>query len=189
MRKKLLLVLTTLLTASFGMTAYAGSWQSAAEGWWYRNEDGTYPAACWQWIDSNGDGVAECYYFNENGYCLMDAVTPDSCTVDKNGAWIIDGVIQTKAAEPELLSRAQEESGNFAPTEPETAVAEEAGTSFSGISSSPYEGYTILANTNTKKYHVPTCKSVKSMKESNKGYCSDAAYLESMGYDPCKNCH
>ena len=42
-------------------------------GWWYDNGDGTYPVSCWQWIDGNGDGLAECYCFNEEGY-LYNAV-------------------------------------------------------------------------------------------------------------------
>lgn len=58
-----------------------------------------------------------------------------------------------------------------------------------GISSQPYDGYTIIVNKNSKKYHIPSCRSVRDMKESNKGYCSDAAYLNANGYQPCKNCH
>ena len=46
----------------------AGTWVQDASGWWYRNDDGTYPAGGWQWIDGNGDGTAECYYFYYDGY-------------------------------------------------------------------------------------------------------------------------
>lgn len=49
----------------------------------------------WHWIDGNGDGVGECYYFGENHYILTDTVTPDGYTVNADGAWIENGVVQT----------------------------------------------------------------------------------------------
>ncbi len=42
----------------------SGSWQKNQTGWWYRNGDGSYPAACWQQIDGSW------YYFNSAGYML-----------------------------------------------------------------------------------------------------------------------
>lgn len=48
---------------------------------------------------------------------------------------------------------------------------------------------TYILNTNTKKYHLPTCNSVKSMKEKNKKEVNDTREnLENQGYEPCKNC-
>jgi DNA-entry nuclease len=58
-----------------------------------------------------------------------------------------------------------------------------------GLSKTKFDGYTIIANTNTKKYHRPSCSSVGQMKESNKGYSNDSSYLESNGYKACKKCH
>ena len=49
----------------------------------------------WHWIDGNYDGVGECYYFGENHYILTDTVTPDGYTVNTDGAWIENGVVQT----------------------------------------------------------------------------------------------
>lgn len=86
-----------LFSVLFAGSAYAGEWEQDFYGWWYQNEDGTYPVNSWQWIDGNNDGVAECYYFDENGYCMLDTLTPDGYYVDKNGAWIIGQVIQTKS--------------------------------------------------------------------------------------------
>lgn len=56
---------------------------------------GTSFAGEWQWIDGNGDGIAECYYM-ENGIVLADTTTPDGYQVDGTGAWIVDGVVQTQ---------------------------------------------------------------------------------------------
>lgn len=51
-------------------------------------------------------------------------------------------------------------------------------------------GTDYVANTNTKKFHYPSCDSVKKMKESNKMYFTGSRDdLISQGYDPCKSCH
>ncbi|MBQ7796229.1 MAG: hypothetical protein IJ374_06695 [Lachnospiraceae bacterium] len=195
MKKFRLLFATVMMCFLMGLSSFAGTWKSDAVGWWYENDDGSYYVSCWQWIDGNNDGIAECYYFDPSGYCLMNTVTPDGCTVDVNGAWTVDGVVQTKAAEVVLVEQAVA-SEAVTIIQQEVEVAEESSRevtettySNSGISHEPYSGYTIVVNTNTGKYHVPGCKSVNQMKEKNKGYCSDVNYLLSNGYEPCKNCH
>ena len=46
-----------------------------------------------------------------------------------------------------------------------------------------------IANTNSKKFHLPTCSSVKDMKESNKWYFTGTREeLIQQGYEPCKRC-
>lgn len=77
-----------------GLTAFAGNWQQDASGWWWQEDDGTYPVSEWKWIDGDRDGVSECYYFNDKGYCLMGEAAPDGSQVDENGAWVVDGCIQ-----------------------------------------------------------------------------------------------
>ena len=100
MKKKMLVgILSTALAMSMSMTAFAGQWQSDANGWWWQNDNGSYPANTWQWIDGNNDGTAESYYFNTQGYCLMNTTTPDGYTVNPAGAWIVDGVVQTQTVE------------------------------------------------------------------------------------------
>ena len=47
-----------------------------------------------------------------------------------------------------------------------------------------------ILNTNTKKFHRPSCSSVKQMKESNKKSSSESRdALIAAGYDPCKKCN
>lgn len=49
---------------------------------------------------------------------------------------------------------------------------------------------TYILNTNTKKFHIPTCRSVKQMSDKNKKeYTGSRGDVISMGYDPCKNCN
>lgn len=48
---------------------------------------------------------------------------------------------------------------------------------------------TYILNTNTKKFHLPSCSSVSQMKEENKKSVSETAdELEAQGYSPCKRC-
>ena len=96
MKKGLLMVLTAVFTLALSITAFAGEWKQDAKGWWWDNGDGTYPKNAWQWCDGNGDGISECYYFDGNGYCLMNTTTPDGYLVDANGAWVVDGKVQTQ---------------------------------------------------------------------------------------------
>lgn len=88
----------SLMVMGTTMSSYAGTWQSDANGWWWKNDDGSYPVSTWKWIDGNSDGVAECFYFDANGYCLLNTTTPDQYTVNKNGAWVVNGVVQTQGA-------------------------------------------------------------------------------------------
>lgn len=53
----------------------------------------------WNWIDANGDGMAECYYFSASGELLVNTTTPDGFTVHQDGAWIVDGILQSRANE------------------------------------------------------------------------------------------
>lgn len=87
--------LAVAMTMGSAMTSFAG-WQSDANGWWWQNEDGSYPSNTWQWIDGNGDGVAECYYFDGNGYMLANTTTPDGYQVNVDGAWVVNGAVQTQ---------------------------------------------------------------------------------------------
>ena len=59
-------------------------------------------------------------------------------------------------------------------------------------SSAPQEsqGITYVLNTNTKKFHYPTCSSVDDMKEKNKQiYTGSREEVINMGYVPCKRCN
>lgn len=78
--------------------AFAGQWVSNTTGWWWQNDDGSWPANSWQWLDGNKDGVSEFYYFGKDGYLLVNTTTPDGYKVNADGAWTDNGVIQTKTA-------------------------------------------------------------------------------------------
>lgn len=76
-------------------TAYA-QWEQTGTTWKYQT-NGTYYNDGWHWIDGNNDNIAECYYFGADGIMLASCTTPDNYIVDMNGAWIVDGIVQTKS--------------------------------------------------------------------------------------------
>ncbi len=100
MKKKLLksIIVASAITALSCITVFAAGWKSDSNGWWYATNDaGTeWYSNGWQWVDGNNDGIAECYYFEPSGYITMNGTTADGYQVNANGAWIVDGVIQTK---------------------------------------------------------------------------------------------
>lgn len=50
--------------------------------------------------------------------------------------------------------------------------------------------YTYVLNTGTGKFHVPSCSSVKKIKDSNRQeYTGTREDVIAMGYEPCGSCH
>lgn len=103
------LSMAAVMTAAMTVTAFAGEWKQDGARWWWLEDDGNYPKNTWQWIDGNQDQVAECYYFDSDGYMLSDTVTPDQYTVNAEGAWTVNGVVQTQAA---VQTEAESSAGN-----------------------------------------------------------------------------
>lgn len=101
MRMKTMLLTAAALTVLMSSSAFAGTWKMGTgenQGkWWYDNDNGTYAQNGWQWIDDNGDSVAECYYFDANGWMYADTTTPDGFQVNASGAWVENGVVKTNA--------------------------------------------------------------------------------------------
>ena len=96
LKKIYALALTAGLTVMMGINAMGAGWQQDATGWWWLNDDGTWPSNSWQWLDGNLDGVAECYYFGADGCMYASTSTPDGYLVNADGAWVVNGVVQTK---------------------------------------------------------------------------------------------
>ena len=71
---------------------------NSKNAWRYDLGNGNYYKSSWQWIDGNHDGIAECYCFDENGWMFENTITPDRFTVNENGAWTVDNIVQTKSA-------------------------------------------------------------------------------------------
>ena len=69
------------------------------------------------------------------------------------------------------------------------SMAEEVQTETETVSEKSAE-QTYIINTNTGKFHEPSCRSVKRMNDSNKKeYIGSRDDLIAQGYEPCKNCN
>lgn len=91
-------------STSGGPSGAVTGWQKNATGYWYRNYDGTWPAARWQqingyWYYFNAAGYMvandwihhtddKWYYLGANGAMLTNTRTPDNYYVDANGVYI-----------------------------------------------------------------------------------------------------
>lgn len=93
MKKAITIVIATATMASQAMTAMAAEWKQNEIGYWYQEDNGSYPTNSWKWINGR------CYYFDSNGYMLANTTTPDGYTVDATGAWTVNGVVQTQSTE------------------------------------------------------------------------------------------
>ena len=96
MKKGAVLALAAALTVGSGFTAFADGWKSNEKGWWWEFDDGGFLACTWEWLDGNQDGIAESYCFDLDGYLYTNTTTPDGYTVNADGAWTVNGVVQTK---------------------------------------------------------------------------------------------
>ena len=88
------------------MTAFAG-WEQMGTAWKYQNTEGVYLANTWAWIDGNNDGIAESYCFDGNGNLYVNVTTPDQYIVNENGAWTVNGVVQTMVVGGEQDTQSQ----------------------------------------------------------------------------------
>lgn len=94
MRKSLkVLVLVGVLSIASTFTSLA-SWEQIGTQWKYSENNG-YVSNGWYWLDGDSNGVAECYYLDVNGI-LAVSTTVESYTVNENGAWTVNNVVQTK---------------------------------------------------------------------------------------------
>ena len=59
-------------------------------------DDFSYAKSEWVTIDSDGDGFAEYYYFNGDGFLVVNQTTPDGYVVNSKGQYVVDGIVQTK---------------------------------------------------------------------------------------------
>ena len=77
------------------------NWYQVNGLWYYFDANGRMMTG-WTWIRSN-DGVSRCYYLEPQansimpqGACYMNRITPDGYSVDGSGAWVVNGVVQTR---------------------------------------------------------------------------------------------
>lgn len=80
----MVVTLAVVMVMGSSITATAAEWKQDGTTWRYQEDDGSYTANGWKWVNE------KCYYFDVNGIMLANCVTPDGYTVDENGAWLVD---------------------------------------------------------------------------------------------------
>ncbi len=82
MKKILVLLMSATIAISSTIVSFAGEWKQDSRGWWYQNDDGSYPISSWKEVEGKQ------YYFDASGFMLHDTTTPDGYKVGSDGAWI-----------------------------------------------------------------------------------------------------
>ena len=91
-----IVVATILISLTFLTLSSYAQWLNDGIGWYFEYAPSSRYRNCWQWIDGNNDGIAECYYFNDNCYLVTNTTTPDGYSVNSGGAWTVNGIVQTR---------------------------------------------------------------------------------------------
>lgn len=105
------LAVSMIMSLSISSLAFAGEWKKNDIGWWWENDDGSCPVNSWEWLDGNHDGIAECYYFGDQGY-MLENTTVGEFTVNADGAWTVDGVVQVKVVAYDDVQNQDKQSSN-----------------------------------------------------------------------------
>ena len=129
-------------------------------------------------VEDEGEGICFCVY----AYNVQPGITIDYATGD---SWLSS----------EKGNSDSSSGGNSAVSQ---SAADKSGTQQAAVQSESVKetsapvstGTEYILNTNTKKFHYPSCSSVKQMKASNKKeYTGSRDDLIAQGYDPCKKCN
>ena len=129
-------------------------------------------------VEDEGDGICFCVYaYNVQPGITIDYATGNSWLSSENG-----NSDSSSGGNSAVSQSAADKSGTQ-----QAAVQTESVKETSALVST---GTEYILNTNTKKFHYPSCSSVKQMKASNKKeYTGSRDDLIAQGYDPCKKCN
>lgn len=122
-------------------------------------------------VEDSGAGIQFCIF----AYNVQPSIGIDYATGDN---WAESSESSAESAATVVVE------SQATPIQNETAIVQETPV--------PQEtqGTTYVLNTNTMKFHYPTCSSVDDMKEKNKQiYIGNREDIINMGYVPCKRCN
>ena len=124
-------------------------------------------------VEDAGGGISFCVF----AYNVQPGIGIDYATGDNwaEGSGTYQSTVASVAEETPVP---QPETDTAVQITPESSAPQES------------QGITYVLNTNTKKFHYPTCSSVDDMKEKNKQiYTGSREEVINMGYVPCKRCN
>ncbi|MEH2956928.1 DNA/RNA non-specific endonuclease [Candidatus Merdisoma sp. JLR.KK006] len=128
-------------------------------------------------VEDEGDGICfNVFVYNVQPDVVIDYATGNSQMDERALAFTEPEPTESQDSNPDT------QNGNEPGTpEPQESVEQQDPTP---------AGTDYILNTNTKKFHYPTCGSVKQMAEKNKQfYSGNRDDVIGMGYDPCKKCN
>ena len=125
---------------------------------------------------------------------LASGVQMEAYSVEDNGAGICFNVYCYNVQPGITINYADGSSSGSSNSggSSSTSTNTNTGSSSSTTTNTTSESYNYIANisSSSKKFHYPSCSSVKKMNENNKMYFTGTRdELINMGYDPCGNCH
>ena len=124
-------------------------------------------------VEDAGEGICFCVFaYNVQPGIGIDYATGDNWSEGSETyqSTVAPVAVETPAPQPETDTTVQ--------ITPESSAPQES------------QGITYVLNTNTMKFHYPTCSSVDDMKEKNKQiYTGSREEVINMGYVPCKRCN
>ena len=124
-------------------------------------------------VEDAGEGICFCVF----AYNVQPGIGIDYATGD-NWAESSGTYQSTEASVAEETPVPQPKTNTVVQITPESSAPQES------------QGITYVLNTNTMKFHYPTCSSVDDMKEKNKQiYPGSREEVINMGYVPCKRCN
>ena len=91
------IILVALFVLSTIQITFAGQLKQDVKGIYYVKDNGTYAVSEWVTLDLDADGKEEYYYFNSDGYLLVNGKTPDGYDANSKGQWIKNGEVQQKS--------------------------------------------------------------------------------------------
>lgn len=79
------LLISGVMALTMAVPSFAGTWQQDSVGWWYQNDDGSYPVSTW-YQDTDGSW----YFMNEQGYMISNCyrlIDGSYYAFGKDGRW------------------------------------------------------------------------------------------------------
>lgn len=101
------------------------------------------------------------------------------------------GLLGYILAVPRALPDQKADARAAAASQPiQESTASGSGSFFRSLSGSSSSSKTYILNTNTRRFHLPSCSSVQQMADKNKKTYTGSRYdLIEQGFAPCQRCH
>ncbi|MEC4272484.1 DNA/RNA non-specific endonuclease [Adlercreutzia sp. R25] len=133
-------------------------------------------------VEDGGDGVS----FNVFCYNVQPGVAIDYATGDNR----LDGTIEGTPL-PDVSGPKDDTASGTSGAAPSAEAASDSGKSTEEPDESAAKGVAeYVLNTNSKKFHMPSCSSVDQMSAKNRQDVQDTREsIVEQGYDPCKRCN